>query len=600
MEKEEMSSNRPIIKGGAFFVDDISPAEVFTPEDFGEEHQMMAKTTERFIKNEVSPHIEAIEHKDFNLIRSLMRKAGNLGLLGVDIEEEYGGSETGIVASQLIIERSAAGASFGVTLNVHTGIGTMPLVFFGNKAQKAKYLSALATGEKIGCYALTEPSSGTDALSIQTTAVLSADGKYYRLDGAKQFITNGGFADIIFTYAKVDGDRFTAFIVEKDFEGVSTGKEEKKMGIRGTSTCSIFLDGAKVPVENVLFKVGRGHVVAFNILNLGRFKVASGCVGMAKQAIESSVGYAKQRHQFGRPVCEFGLMKQKIAEMATRIYMAESMLYRTAGLIDKVLGTINRNSDDIGTQSANCIAEYAIECSINKVYCSEMLAYVADEAVQMFGGYGYTEEYPVERIYRDCKIFRIYEGTNEINRVIIAGWVMKKVLKNEIPLSSTAERIRNELSASESILVALNEKALEYQRKTLDRAKGVLIILCDVVAQKYGAAVEEEQDILGPLSNIIQEIYAMDSGMLRALKSLDSADEQEAKTKIDMVRLYTNDAMLRIINYAQQILSTIYAGDELHKELEILRELTQFTPVNTAQLRRNIADAIIEVGRYGS
>ncbi len=595
-----MRPNNSLRKGGAFFVDNISPAEVFTPEDFSEEHQMMAKTTERFIKNEVLPHIETIEHKDFNLIRSLMKKAGDLGLLGADIEEEYGGSETGIIASQLIIERSAAGASFGVTLNVHTGIGTMPLVFFGNKAQKAKYLSALAAGEKIGCYALTEPSSGTDALSIQTTAVLSADGKYYRLDGAKQFITNGGFADIIFTYAKVDGDKFTAFIVEKDFAGVSTGKEEKKMGIRGTSTCSIFLDGAKVPVENVLFKVGRGHVVAFNILNLGRFKVASGCVGMAKQAIESSVGYAKQRHQFGRPVCEFGLMKQKVAEMATKIYMAESMLYRTAGLIHSVLGTIDRTSEDIGTQSANCIAEYAIECSINKVYGSEMLAYVADEAVQMFGGYGYTEEYPVERIYRDCKIFRIYEGTNEINRVIIAGWVMRKVLKNEIPLSAVAERIRNELSVLEPVLGVLNEKALEYQRKMRDRAKRVLIILCDTVARKYGAAVDEEQDILGPLSNIVQEIYAMDSGMLRALKSLDSAGEQEAKTKIDMVQLYTNDAMTRIINYAQQILSTIYAGEELHRELEILRKLTQFTPVNTAQLRRNIADAIIEVGRYVS
>jgi hypothetical protein len=598
MEKDEIRSTWRLRKGGTFFVDDIPPAEIFTPEDFGEEHRMIAKTTERFIKNEVSPHIEAIEHKEFNLIRNLMREAGELGLLGTDIEEEYGGSETGIIASQLIIERSAAGASFGVTLNVHTGIGTMPLVFFGNKVQKAKYLSALATGEKIGCYALTEPGSGTDALSIQTTAVLSADGKYYRLDGTKQFITNGGFADIIFTYAKVGGDKFTAFIVEKDFEGVSTGKEERKMGIRGTSTCSIFLDGAKVPVENVLFEIGKGHVVAFNILNLGRFKVASGCVGMAKQAIESSVGYTKQRHQFGRPVCEFGLMKHKIAEMATRTYMAESMLYRTAGLIDRILGTVERDSEYIGAQNAKCIAEYAIECSINKVYCSEMLAYVADESVQMFGGYGYTEEYPVERIYRDCKIFRIYEGTNEINRVIIAGWIMRKVLKNEIPVSPQAERIRNELPILETLIVDSNEKPLEYQRKIVDRAKGVLIILCDVVAQKYGVAVDEEQDILGPLSNIIQEIYAMDSGLLRALKSIDSIGEDQAKVKIDMVQLYTNDAILRIVGYAQQILTTMYDGNELAKQLGNLRKLTLFTPVNTAHLRRNIADIFIEVGKY--
>jgi alkylation response protein AidB-like acyl-CoA dehydrogenase len=598
MGKEEVMSDVLIRKGGTFFLDDVAPTEVFTPEDFGEEHKMMAKTAERFIKNEVLPQIETIEHKDFDLIRRLMRQAGELGLLGMDVKQEYGGSENGIIASQLIMEKSAAGASFGVTLNVHTGIGMMPLVFFGNNAQKAKYLSALATGEKIGCYALTEPGSGTDALSIQTTAALSADGKYYILEGTKQFITNGGFADIIFTYAKVDGDKFTAFIVERDFEGVSTGKEERKMGIRGTSTCSIFLDGAKVPVENVLFKVGRGHVVAFNILNLGRFKVASGCVGMAKQAIESSVGYAKQRHQFGKPICEFGLMKQKIAEMSTRTYMAESMLYRTAGLIDTIIGTIDKASEDIGAQSANCIAEYAIECSVNKVYSSEMLAYVADEAVQIYGGYGYTEEYPVERIYRDCRIFRIYEGTNEINRVIISGWVMRKVLKNEIVLSSVAEKIKKELLSSEPLLSNLKGKHLEYQRKIFERAKGVLILLCEAVAQKYGAAVEGEQDILGPLSNIVQEIYAIDSGLLRALKSLESVGEQEAKTKINMVQLYTNDAMLRIINYAQQILTTMYSGDVLHKELEILRKLTQFAPINITQLRRNIADAVIEAGRY--
>jgi alkylation response protein AidB-like acyl-CoA dehydrogenase len=591
-------SNSNFRKGGAFFIDEILPEEVFTPEDFGEEYKMMAKTTERFIENEVLPKIEIIEHKDFDLVRRLMREAGELGLLGTDIEEEYGGTETGIIASQLIVESSAAGASFGVTLNVHTGIGTMPLVFFGNKAQKEKYLSALARGEKIGCYALTEPGSGTDALSIKTTAMLSPDGKYYILDGAKQFITNGGFADIIFTYAKVDGQKFTAFIVEKDFEGVSTGKEERKMGIRGTSTCSIFLDAAKVPVENVLFEIGRGHVVAFNILNLGRFKVASGCVGMAKQAIESSVGYSRQRYQFGRPVCEFDLMKAKIAEMATRTYIAESMLYRTAGLIDKILGTVDRSSDDIGAQSAKCIAEYAIECSINKVYCSEMLAYVADEAVQMFGGYGYTEEYPVERIYRDCRIFRIYEGTNEINRVIISGWVLKKAMKNEMPLFLVAEKVRNDLAALEPLARNAVDRPLRYQGELIHRAKMVLVLLCEAAAQKYGPSVDDRQEILGPLSNIIQEVFAIDSGLLRALKSIDSIGEDQAKVKSDMVQLYTNDAILRIVGYAQQILTTMYDGNELAKQLGNLRKLTLFTPVNTAHLRRNIADIFIEVGKY--
>ena len=587
-----------IRKGGGFFVEDIAPDEIFTPEDFGEEHEMIGRTTERFVKNEVTPHIEAIEHKDFELVRRLMGEAGGLGLLGSDIEEKYGGSDMGMVASQLIIERSAAGASFGVTLNVHTGIGSMPLVFFGNEEQKSKYLPALAMGEKIGCYALTEPGSGTDALSIQTTAVLSADGKYYKLDGAKQFITNGGFADIIFTYAKVDGDKFTAFIVERGFEGVSTGTEERKMGIRGTSTCSIFLDGARIPVENVLFEVGRGHIVAFNILNLGRFKVAAGCVGMAKQAIECSVGYARERHQFGRPVCQFGLMKHKIAEIATRTFMAESVLYRTAGLIDTILATIDRTDGDIGAQSARSIAEYAIECSINKVFCSEMLAYVADEAVQMYGGYGYTEEYPVERIYRDCKIFRIYEGTNEINRIIIAGWVMRKLLQKEMLFVQGVEKARNDAPGLEPVFSQDDVGPLGYQRGIVDRAKTVLILLCDAAVEKYGESVEEEQDILGPLSNIIQEVYAMDSGLLRALKSIDSAGEQESKTKIDMVQLYVNDAMHRVSGYAEQILATIYIGDALDSQLDTFRRLYQFVPVNGAQLRSEIADRIIEAGRY--
>jgi len=589
---------RSIRKGGSFFIEHVPAGEVFTPEDFGEALEMIGKTTDRFIKNEVAPHIEEIEHKDFELIRRLMREAGELGLLGTDIEEKYGGSDMGILTSQLIVERSAAGASFGVTLNVHSGIGSMSLVFFGNRAQKEKYLPALASGEKIGCYALTEPGAGTDALSIQTTATLSPDGKYYKLDGAKQFITNAGFADIIFTYAKVDGDKFTAFIVEKGFEGVSIGTEEKKMGIRGTSTCSVFLDGAKVPVENVLFEVGRGHIVAFNILNLGRFKVAAGCVGMAKQAIESSVGYSKERVQFGKPVCQFGLMKHKIAEIATRTYMAESMLYRTCGLIDTILGTVDQTSENAGQENAKSIAEYAIECSINKVYCSEMLAYVADEAVQMYGGYGYTEEYPVERIYRDSKIFRIYEGTNEINRIITAGWLMRKARKNEIPVFAAAEALKDELPAMEPLSPGADDGPLGYQQKLMDRAKKLLLFLCEAAAQQYGAAVEDEQDILGPLSNIAIEVYAMDSGLLRALKAIESAGEQRSKTKADMVSLYINDAMHRIVSYAQQILTAMETGDSLHSHLETLRRLSHFTPVNVAQLRKDIADEIIEAGRY--
>jgi len=593
-----------IRKGSSFFLEGVPAGEVFTPEDFREEHEMIAKTTERFIENEVVPQADVLEHKEedieraFEMHRRLMLKAGELGLLGVDIEEQYGGAEMDVISSLLIGEHSALSGSFGLTMNDHTGIGSMPLVFFGNKEQKAKYLPALARGEKIGCYALTEPEAGTDAMSIKATAKLSADGKYYKLDGTKQYVTNGGFADIIFTYAKVDGDKMTAFIVERDFEGVSTGTEEKKMGIRGSSTCSIFLDGAKVPAENVLFEIGRGHIVAFNILNLGRFKLAAGCVGVAKLAIESSVGYSKERVQFNRPICQFGLMKHKIAEMATRTYIAESMVYRTGGLIDTILATVDRTAEDVGRQSARSIGEYAVECSINKVYCSEMLGYVADEAVQIYGGYGYCEDYPVERIYRDNRIFRIFEGTNEINRVLITGMLLRNALKGEIPLFAEAEKAKAELPSMEPLAPSADDGPLGYQRSLVDRAKKIFLSLCGAAAQKYEMAIEEEEEVLGLLADIAQEVYAMESGLLRALKSVDSVGEQQSKTKIEMVRLYVNDAMVRVSGYARQLLAAMETGEALDSQLATLRKVSQFTPLNAVQLRRGIADEIIEVGRF--
>jgi len=587
-----------IKKGGSFLLEEVSPQEIFTPEEFTEEHKMIIDTTERFIKNEVVPHIEELEHKDFELTRQLILKAGELGLLGADIEEKYGGAQLDSITSLLIVEHSATAGSFGITLNDHTGIGSIPLVFFGNKAQKEKYLPLMVRGEKIGSYALTEPSAGTDALSIQSTAFLSPDGKYYKLNGTKQFVTNGSFADIIFTYAKVDGDKMTAFLLEKEFEGVSTGVEEKKMGLHGCSTCSIFLDNAKVPVENLLFEIGKGHVVAFNILDLGRFKLAAGSVGLAKLALDSCVKYAKERVQFGKPICQFGLIKHKIAEMATRTYIAESMVYRTGGLIDRILATVDRAAEDVGRQSAKSISEYAIECSINKVYCSEMIDYVADEAVQVYGGYGYIEDYPVERIYRDCRIFRLFEGTNEINRVIILGFLMRRALKNEIPFFSVAGKLKDELPAMEPLFPSSDDGSLGYQQKLVDRAKKIFLFLCDAAAQKYGMALEEQQEILGLLADTAMEIYAMESGLLRALKSIETFGEQQSKTKIDMVQLYVNDAMVRISDHAWQILAAMETGDALDNQLSTLRRLAQFTPINGVQLRRDIADRVIEAERY--
>ncbi len=591
-------AEKTIRKGGSFLFEEVPASDVFTPEDFTEEHQMIISTTDRFVKNEVTPNMEKLEHKDWDLNRKLMLQVGELGLLGTDIEEKYGGSHMGSITSLIISEHTAAAGSFGVTLNCHAGIGSMPLVLFGTKSQKEKYLPLMVRGEKIGAYALTEPEAGTDAISIKTTAVLSPDGKYYKLDGAKQFITNGAFADIIFTYAKVGGDKFTAFILERGFEGVSSGSEEKKLGIRGSSTCSIFLDGAKVPVENVVFDIGRGHVVAFNILDIGRFKLAAVCVGAAKLAIEDSVKYAKQRKQFGKSICEFGLIKHKLAEMATRTYMLESMVYRTGGLIEAILATLNPAAEDIGRQTAKSISEYAVECSINKVFGSEVEGYVADETLQIYGGYGYIEEYPAERIYRDSRITRIFEGTNEINRVIITGWLMRQALKNELPLFTEAENIKAKLPTMKPMRPGAKDGPLGYQRKLVDRAKKIFVFLAGAAAQKYGMAIEEQQEILGLLADIAQEIYAMESGLLRALKSIDSVGENGSKTKIDMVRLYVNDAMMRISNNAQHVISAMEGGETLDSQLAMLRKALQFTTINTVQARRNIADRIIEAEKF--
>ncbi|MCD5413036.1 MAG: acyl-CoA dehydrogenase family protein [Dehalococcoidia bacterium] len=559
---------------------------------------MIIKTTEDFVKNEVQPHIEELEHKDFELTRKLMRQVGELGLLGADIEEQYGGSTMDKIASLLITAYFTPAGSFGLTLGAHTGIGTLPVVFFGNKSQKEKYLPALASGEKIAAYALTEPLAGTDALALRTKAILSNDGRYYQLNGEKQFITNGGLADIIITFAKVDGDKFTAFIVEKGFQGVSIGSEESKMGIRGSSTTSVIFEDARVPVENVLFEIGKGHMVAFSILDLGRLRLAGGCVEEAKLALEESVKYAKQRVQFGKPICEFGLIKHKLAEMGIGIYIAESMLYRTAGLIDNILTTVDMAGEDSGRRSAECISEYATECSINKVYCSEMLDYVADEAVQIHGGYGYIEEYLVERIYRDSRINRIFEGTNEINRLTILDRLMRKALKNEIPLFSMAQRLADEMLTIEPVSPSMEDGPLGYQKKLVDMSKKIFLLTSGGVAQKYGKAMAEQQEILGLLSDIAIEIFAMESGLLRALKSVESSGEEQAKTKIDMVCVYVNDAMKRIDDYATQILAAMETGDVLYTQLGAMRKLSRLMPINTVAVRREIAERLIEAERY--
>ena len=585
-------------KGGSFLVEETPAQEVFTPEDFREEHKMLIKTTKDFVENEVVPHVEELENKDFELARRLMREAGALGLLGVDVPEEYGGGGLGIIASLLVGEHFVAGGSITVAANAHTGIGTMPLVFFGNKAQKAKYLPGLASGEKIASYALTEPGAGTDAMSMQATAVLSPDGKYYKLNGTKQFITNGGFADVITAYAKVGGEKITAFVLERGFPGISTGPEEKKMGLRGSSTVSVILEDVQVPVENVIFETGKGHTVAFNILDLGRLKLAAASIGVAKLAIERSVRYGKERIQFGKPICQFGLIKHKIAEMAIRAYMGESMVYRTGGLIEAVLETVDRTADDVGRQSGKAITEYAIECSINKVFCSEMLGYVGDEAVQIHGGYGYIEEYQVERTYRDNRIFRIVEGTNEINRVITVGFLMRKALKNEIPLLAAIERLKSELPGMKPVSTHIAGGPLAYEHALIERAKKVLLLVAGAAVGKYGEAVSEEQEILGRISDIAAEVFAMESGLLRTAKAIEVFGKEASRLKVDMVRVYVNEAMPQVHEYAVGALAAIYSGDELTKQLAALSSMTHVSPVNVIGLRRAIADKVIAAEKY--
>jgi len=586
------------IKGGAFLIESISPDKIFTPEEFNEEQRLIAQAATEFVIGEVQPLMEEIEAQKEGLLPSLVKKAGELGFLSGDIEEEYGGQGLDKVSVLLLMEKlSQGGGSFMVAYAVHTGIGSLPIIFFGNKDQKKRYLPKIATGEMITAYALTEPEAGSDALNAKTIATLSPDGKYYLLNGQKQFISNAGFADLFVTYAKVDGDKFTSFIVERTFEGVSLDEEENKMGMKGSSTRSVIFTDAKVPVENVLGEVGKGHIVAFNTLNIGRFKLGGGCVGSSKSALQEAVTHAKQRVQFGKPIAEFGLIKHKIAEMAIRIFTTESMVYRTAGMIDQILKRIDPHAEDVGMQMAKGIEEYAIEDSINKVYSSEMLDYIVDEALQIHGGYGYIHDYPIERGYRDSRINRIWEGTNEINRLLIMDMLTKRAMKNRLPLLSEAQRVANELLSLRPKIDSDDER-LTLQKEMVEMAKKITLLVAGAAVQKYMMRLAEEQEILGWLSDMVIEIFAMESALLRAMKTMERFSDERAETQKAMVKVYVNDAFDRIEGLAKQIFSAISEGDLLRTQLSALKKLTRFNPVNTVSLRRQIAEHVIKVGRY--
>lgn len=583
-------------QGGGFVIEDIDADSIVTPEDFTEEQRMIGETTEQFVQTEINPHDEALEKLDYKLTVELLCKSGELGLLGADIPESYGGLGVDKVSTTLINEKLTKAASFTLSFGAHVGIGTLPIVYFGTEAQKLKYLPRLATGELIAAYCLTEPSSGSDALGAKTTAVLSEDGKHYVLNGTKQFITNAGFADVFIVYAKVDGKDFSTFIVEREMEGVSIGPEEKKMGIKGSSTCPLILEDVQVPVEQLLWEVGKGHLIAFNILNIGRFKLAAGCLGAAKDAIELSANYANERKQFGRKISDFPLIGKKLAEMNIRTYVLESMVYRTAGLFDASLSEVNHEREDVGYQSAKAIAEYQLECSINKVFGSETLDYVADEGVQIHGGYGFIQEYKIERIYRDSRINRIFEGTNEINRLLIPGTLIKRALKGDLPLIDKAMALQNDLLSP--IPIQEFTEPLDQETHLLRMAKNIFLMIGTQAVQKYQMKLEQEQEILSHLADVMISIFAMESAILRTRKRLNRLGSDKSSLSVAITQVFVHEQFSTIENRAKEVLTTMETGDMLRTGLSILKKLSKKSPINITKLKRQIAAKVTESEKY--
>jgi len=518
--------------------------------------------------------------------------------LGIDIPEKYGGMELDKISSAIVSEKFGYGAgSFTVTELNHTGIGTLPVALFGTDAQKKKYLPLLSSGKFIGAFGLTEPGAGSDALNPLTEATISEDGTCYLLNGSKQFITNAGFADIIFVYAKVDGKFFTAFMVEQDWEGVSVDEEEEKMGMHGTSTRAYHFDNVKVPVENVLGEVGRGHVVALNALNMGRYKVGACCIGSAKAAFDEAVTYAKQRVQFGRPICEFGLIKEKISQMAIRLFAAESMTYRTAGLIQVRLECLDMSSDDAGIRTAEALEEYIIECSINKIYGSETEDYVIDEEVQIFGGYGYIHGNHPELAYRNARINRIWEGTNEINRIVIVNTLARKAGKGIFDLTSALHQVSADIERLEPVPFD-DPEGLNAQTALLEIAKKIALLVVGTAYERYGKSLRDEQELMGMMSNILIEIYAMESALLRSQKLLHGKRPERAAIPITITKVLFHDSFEKIGFLARLALEAMEDGDSLINHLAVIRRITASPSLNTVSLRRHIADAMIQYGRY--
>jgi len=580
------------VKGGAFLIEDRSPNEIFTAEDLNEEHLAIARTVDQFWTNEVEPHLEAIRQQTPGVALSVLRKAAELGLAAIPIPEKFGGMEMDLPSVMIAGEHLARDASYGSWHSSHTGIGTLPVLFFGNEEQKRRYLPKLAKVELLAAYALTEPLAGSDALAVRTRADLSADGKYYVLNGQKMWITNGGAADLFTVFAKVGGEKFTAFLVERSFPGVTSGAEEHKMGIKGSSTTAVYFDNVRVPVENVLGEIGRGHIIAFNILNIGRLKLGPGAVGGAKNVLAICLKYAQERRAFGSAIAEFGAIQHKLAEMAIRTFAVESMVWRVVGLIESQLAQSTHDKHADSQTELKAVEEYAAECSMIKVYASEMLDYVVDEGVQIHGGYGYHQDYAVERAYRDSRINRIFEGTNEINRLLITGMLLKRAARGQLGLIPAVQAVVGGPGngATDSASTDKDEDA-----RLVQSAKKIALFTIGIGYQKYGAELEKQQEIVMNISDIVMEVFAMESTLLRSGKLAASGKGNNAA---DMCAVFLREAMDRVEVSARNVIGACSAGHALRENMATLRGFANYDPLDGVALRRNIAGRLLAAARY--
>jgi alkylation response protein AidB-like acyl-CoA dehydrogenase len=581
------------LRGGEWLLQPSTGESIFTPEKLTDEHRLIRRTAQEFVQAEILPVLDKLEEKDWGLARRLVQRAGDLGLLGVDVPEAYGGVGLDKVASLVVSEKMASAASFGATFGAQANLTVIPLFLFGSEAQKQKYLPTLLSGELIGAYGLSESGSGSDALGARTRATRQPDGSFL-LNGEKMWITNGGFADLFVVFAKADGDQFTAFLVERGF-GVKSGKEEHKMGLHGSSTTALIFQDVKVPAENVLGEIGKGHKVAFNVLNFARFKLGAMCSGGAQGAIAESAKYAASRRQFGQPIAAFGAIKHKIGEMVIRTYAVESLLYRTAGLVDARVDATSHDATD-GAPALAAFEEYAVEASIAKVAGSESLNYVLDENIQIHGGNGYVRDYPAERHFRDARVNRIFEGTNEINRLLIPGMLIRRAVKGDLPLIPAAKALQDELMGPPSMPPA-DDTTLGDELRAVEAFKKTALMVFGVAMQTYGAKLTDEQEVLMHLADIVIDVFSAESATLRARAASDGRDAR-ATLHVDAARVFVNDAAMRIDASARQALAAMADGDTLRTTLAALRRLLKVTPVNTVALRRRLADVTIERGAY--